>query len=225
MRESFSPGGSLLVMALFFTLAHGQYRHVNALDLAGEATLLVWAFVIGYAVFRTGSLVPAIIAHAIINVPMEVGARWVELVATVLAILFWRQAVSSWGGRYHARSAKRERLACNITCAYRSGAYAGDYHHGASDAVPMANRMRSRCSSRPAATLPVGSDSFGGSRYPRQARRYLIVSRWHLPERWSALRGRRSARTCRSPSALAFPDSDHSPRALPAVGGGWHHPL
>jgi membrane protease YdiL (CAAX protease family) len=96
MRESFSPGGSLLVMALFFTLAHGQYRHVNAIDLAGEATLLVWAFVIGYGVLRTGSLVPAIIAHVIINIPMEVGARWVELVATVLAIVLWRHAVSSW---------------------------------------------------------------------------------------------------------------------------------
>ena len=69
VSESFSAGGSLVAMAAFFSLAHGQYRHAEALSLGAEAGLLLWSMALGFAVYRTGSLVPAIVAHAMINVP------------------------------------------------------------------------------------------------------------------------------------------------------------
>lgn len=96
VRESFSAGGSLLVMAVFFAFAHGQYHHLDVLAVSDEASLLVWALIVGYAVYRTGSLVPAILAHAIINTSMTVNFYWALLVISVLALVARRKAVLSW---------------------------------------------------------------------------------------------------------------------------------
>ncbi|MGH9441458.1 MAG: lysostaphin resistance A-like protein [Thermoanaerobaculia bacterium] len=96
LRESFSAGGSLLATATFFTIAHGQYRHADALAIGAQASLFVWAGICAYAVYRTGSLLPAIIAHAMINVPMNLDARWGMLALSFLALPLWRRAISSW---------------------------------------------------------------------------------------------------------------------------------
>lgn len=96
LRESFSAGGSLLVMSVFFAFAHGQYHHLDMLAASDEASLLVWALILGYAVYRTGSLVPAIVAHGIVNTPMTANLYWVMLVASVLAVAACRRSVLSW---------------------------------------------------------------------------------------------------------------------------------
>lgn len=96
VRESFSPGGSLLAMAVFFSFAHGQYRHPDALALGMLTSLLVWSAICGYAVYRTSSLVPVIVAHGLDNVPMTLGARWAVLAAAFLALVLWRKAITSW---------------------------------------------------------------------------------------------------------------------------------
>jgi membrane protease YdiL (CAAX protease family) len=96
VRESFSAGGALLMMAVFFAFAHGQYHHFNALAAGDEASLLLWSLVLGYAVYRTGSLIPAIIAHAIINTPMTVNFYWALVAISLLALIFCRKAAVSW---------------------------------------------------------------------------------------------------------------------------------
>lgn len=96
VRESFSAGGSLLATTVFFTVAHGQYRHADALAIGSQVSLFVWAAICAYAVYRTSSLVPAIVAHAMSNVPMTLEFRWAMLAASVFALTLWREAVSSW---------------------------------------------------------------------------------------------------------------------------------
>lgn len=96
VRESFSAGGTLLIMAVFFAFAHGQYHHLDVLALSDEASLLVWALILGFSVYQTGSLVPAIIAHMIINIPMSTDFYWTLLVASILALVMCRKAIVSW---------------------------------------------------------------------------------------------------------------------------------
>lgn len=96
VRESFSPGGTLIAMAAFFTLAHGQYRHLDALALGAQVSLFVWAGICGYAVYRTGSLIPPIIAHGIINVPITVRLRWVMLALSLLILAACWKPFASW---------------------------------------------------------------------------------------------------------------------------------
>lgn len=59
-------------------------------------SLLVWAAIAAYSVLRTASHVPAIIAHAIINIPMTVPARWAMLAVRLFALGLWRKPVASW---------------------------------------------------------------------------------------------------------------------------------
>ncbi|HEY2093121.1 MAG TPA: CPBP family intramembrane glutamic endopeptidase [Thermoanaerobaculia bacterium] len=96
IRESFSAGGALLASAVFFTVAHGQYRHADPLAISSQASLFVWAAIVAYAVYRTASLLPAIIAHAIINVPMSAEFRWIVLALSVVVLVLRWKAVSSW---------------------------------------------------------------------------------------------------------------------------------
>jgi membrane protease YdiL (CAAX protease family) len=96
VRESFSSGGSLLIMAVFFALAHGQYHHLDILAVSDEATLFVWALILGFSVYRTGSLIPALVAHALINMPMTVDFYWVLLAVSVLALVVCGKATKSW---------------------------------------------------------------------------------------------------------------------------------
>jgi membrane protease YdiL (CAAX protease family) len=96
VRESFSPGGSLLVASVFFAVAHGQYRHIDMLAVGAEVSLFVWAAIVAYSVLRTASLLPAIIGHAISNVPMTVSFRWIVLALSLLALGLWLKPVASW---------------------------------------------------------------------------------------------------------------------------------
>jgi membrane protease YdiL (CAAX protease family) len=96
VRESFSAGGSLLASAVFFTVAHGQYRHADPLAICSQTSLFVWAAICAYAVYRTGSLLPTIIAHVIINVPMTAEFRWTTLAVSCLALALRWKAVASW---------------------------------------------------------------------------------------------------------------------------------
>lgn len=96
VREAFSAGGSLIAMAVFFSFAHGQYRHVDPLSLGSELGLLLWSMALGYAVYRTESLLPAFVAHVMINVPIVLSVRWAALAISLLALVIGRRAVASW---------------------------------------------------------------------------------------------------------------------------------
>jgi len=119
-RESFSAGGSLLVATVFFTVAHGQYRHTDTLAIGAQVSLLVWAAIAAYSVLRTASLVPAIIAHAIINVPMTVPARWAMLAVSLFALGLCRKPVdSAHHGTPSIARHSREPRACSVNVLVR----------------------------------------------------------------------------------------------------------
>jgi membrane protease YdiL (CAAX protease family) len=96
IRESFSAGGAMVMMAAFFTLAHGQYHQTDPLAIGQEASIFVWALCVGYAVLRTGSLLPGLIAHAMTNVPLVPAGQWAALAASFIVLVVCRKAIASW---------------------------------------------------------------------------------------------------------------------------------
>ncbi len=69
LNESFRPGESILIVAFIFAFGHGQYLRADALSIGSLISICINSTLLGYLVFRTGSLWPAIVAHALVNLP------------------------------------------------------------------------------------------------------------------------------------------------------------
>lgn len=96
LRESYSAGAALILMAVFFALAHGQYHRLEVL-MSGQLILLALASaVLGYSVYRTGSLVPAIVAHALTNIPLALEWRFGAVAAGLIVLALFRRQVGDW---------------------------------------------------------------------------------------------------------------------------------
>lgn len=96
IRESYSGGATLVLMAVFFALAHGQYHSLEIL-MGGQLLLLVLGSIfLGYSVYRTGSLVPAIVAHGLTNIPLTLEWRFAAVAAGLAALISCRRAVAKW---------------------------------------------------------------------------------------------------------------------------------
>lgn len=87
--EAFRPGAALVLSSLIFAGLHFQYL-VNG-DFLGYATMasvIIAALLFGLVTLTTGSVVPAIIAHMILNIPMtmEFGAGRLALGLAMIAV-------------------------------------------------------------------------------------------------------------------------------------------
>ncbi len=90
-REDFSAGGALLMMAILFAGAHTQYHQTDFYAL-GSLFALVWgSLLMGYAVYRTGSLLPAIIAHGLVNIPTILTVDFAIATLIILTLMIWRR--------------------------------------------------------------------------------------------------------------------------------------
>ncbi len=102
LLEGFAPGAAILMTTLMFALLHIQYLQA---DLALQLTfvgLLISSLAFGVITYRTGSLVPAIIAHAMINTPMSLPFKAAIVGLGILVLLvgyksIWRE-LCYWGG-------------------------------------------------------------------------------------------------------------------------------
>ncbi len=77
LREAFDDAGALTLVAVVFALVHLQYLKAEVLSLGLTASLFVGSLAYGYAVVRTGSLLPCVVAHALQNLPLPPG-EWSE---------------------------------------------------------------------------------------------------------------------------------------------------
>ncbi len=98
-RESFSPGAALIVMGLIFSAAHTQYHKADVYAV-GQLVALVWGSVIlGYAVYRTGSLVPPVIAHGLVNIPMKGSYEYLLAGLLILVLILFRRSYGEHAAR------------------------------------------------------------------------------------------------------------------------------
>ena len=91
--ENFRPGAALVVTAITFGLMHTQYlANSDMLGYLTMAAVIFSALVFGAMTLWTGSLLPAVIAHIMINVPKTFEVGVIVLMAyVVISIIAWRQ--------------------------------------------------------------------------------------------------------------------------------------
>ena len=93
LAEDWGDGPAILAVACLFTLSHKQYLIANLYNVTMIVSLFCVALGLGTVFAWTRSLVPGIIAHAIINIPMTLAWQAALLAVFVVVILFsWRGA-------------------------------------------------------------------------------------------------------------------------------------
>jgi membrane protease YdiL (CAAX protease family) len=96
LAEDWGDGPAIIGTACFFTFAHRQYLIANPYNITMIASLFCVAIGLGIVFAWTRSLIPSIIAHAIINVPMT--PVWQGALLVVFAI----GAFFAWPGGVRA---------------------------------------------------------------------------------------------------------------------------
>lgn len=105
LAEDWGNGPAIIGAACLFTFSHSQYLMPDAYNLGMILGLLLSAIGFGAVFAWTGSLIPAMIAHAIFDIPMT--KPWqTALVAAMLigSILVWRRAGSVFRQLFSAGS-------------------------------------------------------------------------------------------------------------------------
>ena len=91
LAEDWGDGPAILGTACFFTFSHKQYLIANAYNVTMIASLLCFAIGLGVVFAWTRSLIPSIMAHALINVPMTPLWQGLLLAVFVIGAFFvWR---------------------------------------------------------------------------------------------------------------------------------------
>ena len=96
LAEDWGDGPAIIGTACFFTFAHKQYLIANAYNVTMIASLFCMALGLGIVFAWTRSLIPSMIAHAIINIPMT--PRWQAALLIVFAIgifFAWRTGLGA----------------------------------------------------------------------------------------------------------------------------------
>lgn len=119
LREDFGEAAALVLSAVCFTLVHTQYFEAEVMSAGMLLSLAIASLAAGYSVVRTGSLVPCIVAHALLNLPTPPG-EWSEEIALALPIavlLVVRRPVTRWArdlGGLLSRPAERSGMVLGL---------------------------------------------------------------------------------------------------------------
>ncbi len=85
LTEDFGPGAGILLVSAFFALAHGDFLQPSLAGAGDTLAVFAGALVMGYAFYRTGSLVPSIVAHGLLNFPFP--DRRLPALAVLVALM------------------------------------------------------------------------------------------------------------------------------------------
>lgn len=86
LARAFAPGAAILGVGILFAVMHSQYWSIGPIGIITLFGVLYSGVIFGYVFLRTGSLLPAIIAHAMINVPVALEYEWLR-VGFILAVM------------------------------------------------------------------------------------------------------------------------------------------
>lgn len=103
LAEAWGDGPAIVAVACLFTLSHKQYLIANAYNVTMVLSLFCIAVGFGVVFAWTRSLIPSMIAHAIINVPMTPLWQAVLLGVFIIVIfLGWRGGIAAVKQVFHA---------------------------------------------------------------------------------------------------------------------------
>lgn len=93
LAEDWGDGPAIVGAACLFTFAHAQYQRLDAYNVGMTVTLLLSAIGFGVVFAWTRSLIPAMIAHAIFDIPMTKVWQGLLLAGLVIgAAVVWQRA-------------------------------------------------------------------------------------------------------------------------------------
>jgi membrane protease YdiL (CAAX protease family) len=117
LAEDWGDGPAIIGTACFFTFAHNQYLIPNPYNLTMIVSLFCLAIGLGIVFARTRSLIPPIVAHAMINVPMTAVWQGMLLIVFAIGALFaWRSGLKAVREVFHnTRAAACAALAVLLT--------------------------------------------------------------------------------------------------------------
>jgi membrane protease YdiL (CAAX protease family) len=126
LEEEFGGAGAIVIVTLFMTLGHSQYHHLSVLSIGTIFGMIPLILGMGYVYWRTRSLIPAIILHAMVNVPTK-GIYDFLLPAAMLVvlILFGRKWVSMVQDFWRLMSGKEWKRAALLGSVLAIGAVLG----------------------------------------------------------------------------------------------------
>lgn len=95
LGEGFAPGAALLMTTLVFSALHFQYLRPDAAMALTLVGLVLASLAFGFLTLRSGSLAPAIIAHAIINFPLPTEGNIAKIALAFVALLAFRRSIGA----------------------------------------------------------------------------------------------------------------------------------
>jgi membrane protease YdiL (CAAX protease family) len=87
LAEAWGDGPAIFGAACLFTFSHGQYLRLDPYNVGMTAGLLLSAIGFGAVFAWTRSLVPAMVAHALFDIPMTLGWQALFLASMILIAL------------------------------------------------------------------------------------------------------------------------------------------
>jgi len=94
LRAPYGVAGSCLISAVIFMLGHGHFYRADPLVLSVLLTAVFACVAWAWVTWRTGSIVPAVVAHGLGNVPLPLTLPWlVPLVLGMALAIGWRRHV------------------------------------------------------------------------------------------------------------------------------------
>ena len=93
LHRVFSPGLAIFITASTFTLFHTQYLLPDPLSLLLLISLFVSALILSYSRWITGSIIPGMVAHALVNIPFNTMWTIVWLITAMCLLFVWRNDV------------------------------------------------------------------------------------------------------------------------------------
>ena len=87
LQLAFGPVGAALITAIIFVLAHGHFYGADAVLVGTQVSFIYASFVLAYDTYRSGTIIPAIVAHALMNLPIDRDATGMFSTLTVAAVV------------------------------------------------------------------------------------------------------------------------------------------
>jgi membrane protease YdiL (CAAX protease family) len=96
LEEDLGAPAAILTVSLLFTFSHSQYYILNVLNAGTLLATVFGSLAWGYIFYRTRSLAPTIVAHALENLPVRGISLWVELAAMIVVCIVARREIARY---------------------------------------------------------------------------------------------------------------------------------
>lgn len=93
LEEDFGGPAAVLISSAIFAFGHVQYLYLGIFGIGNTISVFIAALGFGFLYFKTRSLIPSIIMHAIANLPLIEPGVSVSLVLMFILVIMYREKI------------------------------------------------------------------------------------------------------------------------------------